>query len=89
MKRHIVFCAQAASEAGVNEHAQLVMRDLGVSWLMSTPQSIADQWWFWCCEGLPEPLPDYLRDLKIEPREAVGYGLTSADAERIEREAAK
>lgn len=87
MKRHIVFCEQAAYEAGLKGHAQIVMRDLGASWLLSTPKSIADQWWFWCREGLPEPLPSYLRELTIEPCEAVGYGLASDDAERIEREA--
>ena len=89
MKRNIVFCELAASAVGENRHPQIVMRDLGVSWLLSTPQSISNQWWFWCCNGLPEPLPEYLRDLKIEPREAVGYGLSAADADRIEREAAK
>ena len=66
-----------------NEHPQKVMRDLGITYQHSTPQSMGDQWWFWNCENCPEPLPEYLEPLGVEPLSAVGYGLSKEDAEAI------
>lgn len=64
-------------------HPQTVMKNLGVRYLHATPQSIADQWWFWCCEGVPSPLPPYLSDLGVNPHDAVGYGLSQEVADEI------
>lgn len=69
-------------------HAQEYMRKLGITYELATPQSIADCWWFWNCKDVPDPLPAALRVLKIAPREAVGYGLSSEMAKQLERSAA-
>lgn len=71
-------------EAGLgcneNRHAQLVMKELGITYQKSTPQSICDQWWFWNCENVPEKLPSYLEELRLDPMDCVGNGLSKEDA---------
>ena len=64
-------------------HPQHIMRDLGVAYQHSTPQSIGDCWWFWNCTGLPDELPDYLTELKVKPEDAIGYGLSKEMADKI------
>jgi hypothetical protein len=66
-----------------NRHAQVVMRELGITYQHATPQSICDQWWFWNCECVPETLPAYLSDLNLDPMKCIGYGLSLEDAQRI------
>lgn len=66
-----------------NGHPQKVMRELGITYQHSTPQSIGDQWWFWNCQGVPDELPKYLTDLVLDPMECIGYGLSKEDAEKI------
>lgn len=80
---HLRFDMRDAYEAGATDHPQQIMSDLGISYYHSTPQSIADQWWFWCCENVPEPLPPYLTELKVDPRDCVGQGLDNDLAESI------
>lgn len=41
-------------------HPQVVMKELGIKYSDSTPQSMGDCWWFWNCENIPDPLPPYL-----------------------------
>jgi len=65
-------------------HPQDAMDELGITYQHATPQSMGDQWWFWNCENLPEPLPPFLAELKLTPKEAVGYGLSASDALKIE-----
>jgi hypothetical protein len=64
-------------------HPQTVMKELGITYQHSTPQSMGDQWWFWNCENLPEILPKYLTEMKNDPMECIGYGLSKETAERI------
>lgn len=64
-------------------HAEIVMKDLGIIYQQATPQSIADQWWFWNCRNLPKHLPEYLTILKVNPMECIGYGLSKETAEKI------
>ena len=52
-----------ASRNGEGRHAQAVMKSLGIKYKDSTPQSIADQYWFWECENVPEELPGYITKL--------------------------
>jgi hypothetical protein len=73
-----------ACEVGEPGHPQAVMKRLGITYLDATPQSIADQWWFWCCSNVPDELPEYLSELKVKPRNAVGNGLSAEDADKIE-----
>lgn len=67
----------------VTEHAQKVMAKLGITYQHATPQSIADCWWFWNCENVPGELPPYLSELNMDPREAIGYGLSKDQADEI------
>lgn len=66
------------------EHPQRVMQELGITYQHATPQSIADQWWFWNCENIPEPLPPYLSVIEnLNPMEMIGFGLSQEQAESI------
>lgn len=65
------------------EHPQEVMRGLGITYQHSTPQSIADCWWFWNCENIPEILPEYLSIMDNDPVECIGWGLSEEDANKI------
>ena len=77
----VVFCLRSFME---NEHPQVHLKKLGVKYIHATPQSIADQWWFWNCENLPEKLPDYMNKIKIvNPYDYVGWGLTEQIALKI------
>ncbi len=74
---------EASFECNENRHAQKVMKELGITYQHSTPQSMGDQWWFWNCENLPDKLPAYLTPLNLNPMECIGYGLSKEDAENI------
>ncbi len=67
-----------------DEHPQRMMKRLGITYQHSTPQSMGDQWWFWNCENVPDPLPDHTSILECnDPMEMVGWGLSKEDAEKI------
>jgi hypothetical protein len=68
---------------GYNEHPQQTMTRLGITYQHATPQSMGDQWWFWNCENLPEPLPEHFSILDLNPMEQIGWGLSKEDAEKI------
>ena len=84
MRSHLRYCLMEAG-LGCNEdrHPQMVMKELGITYQHSTPQSIGDQWWFWNCENIPEITPSYLTPLNLNPMECIGYGLSKEDAESI------
>jgi hypothetical protein len=63
------------------------MKQLGIAYTDSTPQSMGDQWWFWNCSGVPEDLPEYLTPLEMNPLRCVGFGLSSQQAETLATEA--
>ena len=81
--KHLRFCMYEAHKSGVTGHPQKVMKDLGISYQHSTPQSMGDQWWFWNCENIPENMPEYLSELKLDPMEQIGWGLNKETAETI------
>lgn len=64
-------------------HPQQVMKKLGITYQHATPQSIADQWWFWNCENIPAELPNFLTLLNLDPFECIGHGLSKEHAEMI------
>ncbi len=66
-----------------DEHPQTVMDNLGIKYQCATPQSIADQWWFWNCTNVPDPLPPFMSVLDLDPQECIGWGLTQTVADRI------
>lgn len=80
---HLRLSLQSLNEAGITEHAQTVMKNLGITYQVSTPQSIYDSWWFWNCENVPDPLPPYLAVLNADPMKCIGWGLSQEEAERI------
>jgi len=72
------------------EHAQKVMRRLGIQYLHAVPQSMGDCWQFYCCENIPDDIPvedksylDLVRDYKA-PHRSVGYGLSKEMADEIQ-----
>ena len=64
-------------------HAQTIMKELGITYQNSTPQTICDQWWFWNCENVPDSLPNYIEPLNLDPMECIGWGLSEEDAVKI------
>jgi hypothetical protein len=80
---NLIYCMQTAEECGESRHPQTVMRELGITYEKSTPQSLYDSWWFWNCTGAPDPLPKYLNELGARPHECIGDGLSKEDADRL------
>ena len=81
--KNLRFCMRGASDTGNNLHAQLAMKDLGITYQHSVPQSMYDQWWFFNCENIPDTMPEYLSELAGSPDRFVGHGLSADDAKRI------
>jgi len=73
----------AAFDCKENRHAQQVMEELGITYTHSTPQSMGDQWWFWNCKNIPNPLPKYLSELTVDPMKCIGFGLSKDRAIEI------
>jgi hypothetical protein len=73
----------AQLDCGEQRHAQVVMRELGITYQHGTPQSLGDQYWFWNCENIPEKLPKFITELDIDPMEYIGFGLSEKEAEKI------
>lgn len=63
--RNLYYSMYGAFKSGIQVHPQLDMKNLGISYKCSVPQSIADCWWFFDCENIPKNLPDYISDLKL------------------------
>jgi len=64
-------------------HPEAIMKSLGITYQHATPQSLGDQWWFWNCENVPGNLPYFLEELKLDPMEQIGFGLSRKNAEWI------
>lgn len=69
----------------VSKHAQLIMKDIGITYALAVPQSISDAWWFFGCRSIPYPLPSYLSIIPTEIEELVGYGLDALDVKMLRR----
>lgn len=78
MKQHLKLDVRAAPG-----HPQKAMSDLGITYQVAVPQSINDSWWFFNCENVPDPLPDFLAPMKFQPHDLIGYGLSKEDADAI------
>lgn len=88
--RYDIFSAVDSESTGPHVHPQEKMKLLGITYQHATPQSLADCWWFWNCENIPEELPDYLSELigftsglPLDPMDQIGWGLSQEDAEQI------
>lgn len=73
----------AAIDCKENRHAQAVMKELGITWQISVPQSMYDCWEFWNCENVPDELPEFLTEFLNDPTEFIGNGLSKEMAEEI------
>lgn len=60
MKINLKYDMIGAFKKGISIHPQSQMKALGINYSMAIPQSIADQWWFYDCENIPNPLPSFL-----------------------------
>ena len=67
----------------LKKHAQEFMKDMGITYQHATPKSLGYQWWFWNCENIPAELTVELTELKLDPMECIGFGLSKKDAEKI------
>lgn len=72
---------------GGSKHPQTVMNELGITYRYAIPQSIADQWWFFNCKNVPDPLPEHFSLIESDPLQLVGHGLSKEDAEDIKNHA--
>lgn len=81
--KHLRFCYLTAYNCGVSGHAQDIMEKLGITYQISTPQSICDQYWFWNCKNIPDSLPEYLTELKLDAITQIGWGLNREEAEYL------
>lgn len=78
---HLRYCMYSAP---MSKHPQQAMDDLGIKYQHATPQSIADQWWFWNCKvPMGMVLPCYLTVLNVKPYDAIGNGLNKELADKI------
>lgn len=75
-----------AGYAGEQRHPMEVMKALRIHYIHATPQSMGDQWWFWCCERMTlDELPPYIQPMKLgNAFEYVGWGLSKEVAKMIE-----
>lgn len=80
---NLKFDLRTANDCGAKDHPQKVMKDLGITYQHSTPQSISDEWWFWNCENLPKELPKYLKVFTVDPMKCIGWGLSEREAKEI------
>jgi hypothetical protein len=84
MAKHLSFDTLWAPYNKVKQaHPQAVMQELGITFQHATPQSVADQWWFWNCENIPDPLPEFLFVAELDPMKMIGWGLSLEQAEKI------
>lgn len=59
-----------------NEHAQHIMKRLGIDYKLAYPHSIGDCWSFWGCSNVPDVLPENFNIIKVTPED---FGLSSED----------
>lgn len=82
--KHLEFSLLWAAYNNVEQdHAQIEMKKLGITYQHSTPQSMLDCWQFWNCENVPNELPPFLTEIERSPVDFIGHGLSKEDAEKI------
>lgn len=71
--KHLRYDCMGAAYAGENRHPQDVMRELGITYERSIPQSMGDQWWFFNCQYME--LPKYINEMECHNWLANQYNL--------------
>lgn len=79
----IVYSLRRADESGVRQHAELQMKQLGITYIEAVPQSMYDSWEFWGCDNIPEDLPEYLKAYNNSPLNYIGFGLSAIEAIKL------
>lgn len=82
--KNLRYSYNAAWDLGEERHVQEVLKELGISYFVGVPQTMAECWDLWCCEGVPEELPPYLTVLMMKPSEMIGHGLSPVMAAKIQ-----
>lgn len=67
-----------------NRNACEVVKELGIKYEKSVPQSICDQFWFFNCTNVPDNLPPYITPMEVDIKNLVGHGLSAEDVEKLE-----
>jgi hypothetical protein len=80
---HLIYYCYGALMEKERRHPQEVLKSIGINYQCSTPQSMSDSWWFWNCENIPEKMPSFIRELKEDPMDCIGWGLSQEKAEKI------
>lgn len=83
MIQMLKFCMRSAHDVGVGGHPQLVMKELGITYVHAVPQSMGDQWWFYIPKNLPQELPSYLTLKDVDPYSHIGFGLSEKTAKLL------
>lgn len=66
------------------KHAQLCLKELGITYQLAVPQSMGDCWWFFNCENVPDELPEYLKVRDFgDLNTLVGFGLGKDDVSAL------
>lgn len=71
--KHLRYDSMDAGFSGENQHAQTVMRKLGITYELAIPQSMGDQWWFFNCQFTE--LPKYITEMECDEWMANQYRL--------------
>lgn len=83
MGTHLRYRELDAFNKGERRYPGTVMKELGITYQHSTIQTMADQWWYWNCENIPDELPPFIEVADWDPMEQVGNGLDQEVAESI------
>ena len=82
---NLVFNMNTAVKNGILEHPQKIMEKLGITYLIAVPMAASDSWWFWCCENVPENLPDYIYPIEKSARDLIGWGMIEKEVDMVEK----
>lgn len=79
----IVYDMIGAYKSGFKEHPQAVMRQLGFTYALYTPQSINESWWFWMPVCKVDSLPEFMIIKDVNPDDYLGLGLDEHDIKKL------
>ena len=83
MNTHLCYNVYVASYESTKGSIVDQIQSLGISYQHITPQTMGDCVWFWNCTSVPNTLPKYISELKLDPMSCIGWGLSEEDANKI------
>ena len=60
----------------ISDHPIAEMKMAGITYQYAVPQSMLDTWYFFNCQNVPNPLPEFLMVLDVSPMALIGSGLS-------------